>query len=85
MCNNFRIDLGKNLKLLRKQKGLTQENVFLESGISRSHIAMIEAGKRDISISALFKISRAMNVDLKEIFAFDDIKKYKFDAEELYE
>lgn len=55
MCNNFRIDLGKNLKLIRKQKGLTQENVFLESGISRSHIAMIEAGKRDISISALLK------------------------------
>ena len=68
MCNNFRIDLGKNLKLIRKQKGLTQENVFLESGISRSHIAMIEAGKRDISISALFKISRALRVNLKEIF-----------------
>lgn len=84
MCNNFRIDLGKNLKLIRKQKGLTQENVFLESGISRSHIAMIEAGKRDISISALFKISRALRVNLKEIFAFDDIEKYKFDIEELY-
>ncbi len=84
MCNNFRIDLGKNLKLIRKQKGLTQENVFLESGISRSHIAMIEAGKRDISISALFKISRALRVNLKEIFAFDDIEKYEFDIEELY-
>ena len=84
MCNNFRIDLGKNLKLIRKQKGLTQENAVLESGISRSHIAMIEAGKRDISISALFKISRALRVNLKEIFAFDDIEKYEFDIEELY-
>lgn len=56
----------------------------LNSGISRSHIAMIEAGKRDISISALFKISRALRVNLKEIFAFDDIEKYEFDIEELY-
>ena len=85
MCNDFKIQLGKNIKLIRKKKGLTQENIFLESGISRSHIAMIEAGKRDITVSAHFKISRAMNVDLKEIFSFDDVEKYKFDAEELYE
>ena len=59
MCNNFKKDLGKHLRKIRKLKGFTQETVFLESGVSRSHIAMIEAGKRDVSISALFKISSA--------------------------
>ena len=63
---------------------MTQENLALESGISRSHIAMIETGKRDITISALFKISRALNVSLQKIFEFDDLNKYKFDIEELY-
>lgn len=84
MCNNFRKQLGKRIREIRREKGLTQENVYLESGISRSHIAMIEAGKRDITISALFKISRALGADLKEIFSFDDIEKYQFDPEELY-
>ncbi len=84
MCNNFKKDLGKHLRKIRKLKGFTQETVFLESGVSRSHIAMIEAGKRDVSISALFKISRALKVDLKEIFSFDNIDKYSFDIENLY-
>lgn len=83
MCVDFRKQLEKNIKLLHKKKGLTQENIFLESGISRSYITMIKTGKRNISVRALFKISRVINGDLKEIFSFDDIEKYKFDAEEL--
>lgn len=46
---------------------------------------MIEAGKRDITVSALFKISRALNVNMKEIFSFDDTGKYEFNIEKLYE
>lgn len=85
MCNMFRKDLGKNLKKIRIQKGLTQETISLESGISRSHIAMIEIGKRDITVSALFKISRALNVSIDKIFEFDDLEIYTFDVDKLYE
>ena len=72
------------MRKIRTGKVLTQEYLSLESGISRSHIAMIEAGKHDVTISALFKISRAMNVTLGEIFDFDNLDDYKFDVEELY-
>ena len=46
---------------------------------------MIEAGKRDITISALFKISRALNSNMQQIFDFDDVEKYKFNIEKFYE
>ena len=84
MCNNFKKELGINLKKIRAKKNITQETLALESSISRSHIAMIEAGKRDITVSALFKISRALGVTLKDIFSFDDTEKYKFDIENIY-
>lgn len=84
MCNVFRKQLGQRIQQLRKGKGLTQENLSLESDISRSHIAMIEAGKRDITVSSMFKISRALGVTLSDIFSFDDLEKFKFDIEELY-
>lgn len=84
MCNVFRKQLGQRIQQLRKEKGLTQENLSLESDISRSHIAMIEAGKRDITVSSMFKISRALGVTLADIFSFDDLEKFKFDIEELY-
>ena len=85
MCKDFQKELGKNIRQIRLTKHITQENLSLESSISRSHIAMIEAGKRDITVSALFKISRALNVTMKEIFAFDNTEKFKFDIEKIYE
>ena len=85
MCNDFKKELGLNIRKLRIQKGLTQENLSLESTISRSHIAMIEAGKRDVTVNGLFKISRALKVNLKEIFSFDDIDKFTFDIEKFYQ
>ena len=84
MCNDFKKALGENLRKIGTEKGLTQEYISLESGISRSHIAMIEAGKRDVTISTLFKISRALNVTINKIFEFDNINIYKFDIEDLY-
>ena len=84
MCNTFRKQLGQQIQKLRKEKTLTQENLSLESGISRSHIAMIEAGKRDITVSCMSKISRALGVTLADIFSFDDLESFKFDIEELY-
>lgn len=84
MCNMFRKDFGLYLREIRIKSGLTQETISFESGISRSHIAMIEAGKRDVTLSALFKISRALNLPLYKLFEFDDLNKYQFDVEDLY-
>ena len=85
MCNDFKKDLGINIRKIRQQKKMTQEDLSLESTVSRSHIAMIEAEKRDITISALFKISRALNSNMQQIFDFDDVEKYKFNIEKFYE
>ena len=84
MCNQFRKDLGKCIRDIRLSKKITQETLALESMVSRSHIAMVEVGKRDVTLSTLFKISRALGVDLKNIFSFDNIEKYKFDVEKFY-
>ena len=85
MCNEFKKELGKNLRFIRLSKKMTQENLWLESGISRSHIALIESGKRDITVGALFKISRALGVSFQEIFSFDNLENFKFDIEKFYE
>ena len=85
MCNDFKKDLGINIRKIRQQKKMTQEDLSLESTVSRSHIAMIEAGKRDITISALFKISRALKSNMQQIFHFDDVEKYIFNIEKFYE
>ena len=83
MNKDFHKDFGNKLKELRRQKGLTQEELFFESGVSRSHIGMVENGKRDISLSAIFKISRALDVNFLKLFEFDDLDKYTYKNDEI--
>jgi len=82
MSNTFKKDFGRKLKELRQSKGLTQEELYFKSTISRSHIGMIEKGKRDITLSAIFKLARALETNLSDFFDFDSIEKYKFENNE---
>lgn len=75
---NFKIEFGKKLKALRLSKGLTQEELYFHSTVSRSHIGMLEKGLRDVTLTALFKLSRALETDLSELFDFDNLQKYTF-------
>lgn len=83
MNNSFKRDLGKKIKLLRKEKGLTQEELFFESNVSSSHIGMIETAKKNPTLDVLFKISRALGVSLSQLLDFDDIEKYPYIKNEI--
>ena len=83
MSNEFQKTFGQKIKDMRIKKGLTQEQLHFESSVSRSHIGMIENAQRDISLSAVFKLSRALEVDFPSLFDFDDLEKYKYSADDI--
>ncbi|MCR9171088.1 MAG: helix-turn-helix domain-containing protein [bacterium] len=58
------LTLAKRLKELRKQKGVTQEDVYNDTGI---HVARIEQGKRDISYTTLCRLADYFDVSLNEM------------------
>jgi len=62
--------LAKQIIRFRKEAGLTQEELAKKTGISRSSIAMIETAKRDITISNLSKIAKALKISLSELTKF---------------
>ena len=64
-------DLGKRIRELRKQTGLSQERLALKIGMDRTYFASVEAGKRNISIVNIKKISDGLGVTLSELFAFE--------------
>lgn len=55
------LTLANRLKALRKQKNVTQEDVYNDTGI---HVARIEQGKRDISFTTLCKLAEYFDVEL---------------------
>ena len=71
MNTKILIRLGKQLKIIRKEKGLTQEQLAEKVGIHPTYVGKLEGGKSNPSTLLLFKISIALDVKLSKIFEFD--------------
>lgn len=59
------IQMGIAIAALRKVRGLSQEELAAEAGISRAHLSMIEAPgmAHSFSLEVLFDIADALKVD----------------------
>lgn len=64
-------NLGKQLKSIRKEKGLTQEDLADKVGIHPTYVGKLELGKCNPSTKMLFRISRGLGVKLYDLFVFD--------------
>lgn len=56
--------LGQNILRLRKEKGLTQEQLANEAGISRRYLSDIENQKRQISLAIIEWIVREIRISI---------------------
>lgn len=65
-------DLGKRIRELRQQTGMSQEKFALKIGMDRTYFASVEAGKRNIAIVNIKKIADGLGVTLSELFAFEE-------------
>lgn len=61
-------DLGKRIRELRQQTGLSQEKFALKIDMDRTYFASVEAGKRNIAIINIKKIADGLDIGLSELF-----------------
>lgn len=59
---------AKNLKKVRGDRGMTQEDLADKSGLALSQIARLETGKLNTSISTVFVILTALKAEANELF-----------------
>jgi transcriptional regulator with XRE-family HTH domain len=59
---------GKKVKLLRIEKGWSQEKLALSADLDRTYIPSIEKGERNVSITVIEKIAKAFKVSVSELF-----------------
>ena len=59
---------GKKVQELRKQKGISQEKFALSIDMDRTYLASVEAGKRNIAIKNIKKISDGLDISLSQLF-----------------
>ena len=69
MENNILLEsIGKKIRTLRADTGLSQEKFALKINMDRTYFASIEAGKRNISILNLEKIASGFGITLSQLF-----------------
>ena len=69
---------GKRLRELRKQKGLTQEELAELCDMQTNSIGLIETGQRAVSFSTIEKFVSVFGIDYSELFNFNDMYKHEF-------
>ena len=60
--------LGKNIRAVRKRRGLTQESLAELSGFSLQHVGDIEHGTVNPTLSCLLKLADVMSVTVSDFF-----------------
>ena len=63
------LKLGRRITELRKEKGLSQEDLAHVAGVDRSYMSCIERGVRNPSVLKLAVIARALNVSVADLFS----------------
>ncbi len=65
---NIQILFGLHIRKLRTEKGFSQEKFALHIGMDRTYYASVEAGKRNISLINIYKISNGLDLPLSKLF-----------------
>jgi transcriptional regulator with XRE-family HTH domain len=63
------IALGRRIRQLRVERGLTQETLGFEAGLHRTYVGHVERGEKNVSAMNLFKLADGLGVDPQELFS----------------
>ena len=63
---------GKNVKIERIKKDLTQEQLAEIMNVSQNYVANIECGKANMSLGKILELSNFMGVNINNLLSFDD-------------
>lgn len=63
-------DFGKRIQELRRERGMTQEDLAGEVGVDRSYMGFLERGEKNATLDKIGKIAKAFRIKLKELFDF---------------
>lgn len=64
--------VGRNFARLRREKGLTQEQVEERSGFSQQYLSDLERGRRNPTIITLYELALALDVSHVALVEPDD-------------
>ncbi len=72
MRGGGRKPVDNRLEELRKERGIKQEDLARELGVSRQTISSLEKGRYNPSILLAFKIARRFGMQIEDVFIYQE-------------
>jgi transcriptional regulator with XRE-family HTH domain len=66
---DWRKIVGKNVRRIRQERGITQEKLAFEAEIDLTYVGGIERGKRNPSLLVMARIAKSLSVPLINLLA----------------
>lgn len=58
--------------MLRKEKGWSQEQLALQSGLARSYLGGVERGQRNIALENIVKLAKTLGITPSGLMDFSE-------------
>jgi len=65
---NIKEKFGNQVRKFRLENGMSQEKLAFEADLDRTYIPSIEKGERNVSITVIEKIAKALKVKISDLF-----------------
>ncbi|MCP4597882.1 helix-turn-helix transcriptional regulator [Neptuniibacter sp.] len=62
------VAFGQRIRAIRKEKGLSQESLAALADIDRSYMGHIERGEKNITLTKIYQIAKALDVRPSNLF-----------------
>ncbi len=67
--DNIRLLTGERIRILRKERGWSQEELGEKADLHHTYVGAVERGEKNASIDTLDKIAEALGVEMIDLFA----------------
>lgn len=68
---DVRKKLGANVQRLRREKGLSQEELADLAGLHRTYVSGVERGVRNPTLTVIDRLARALGVEMAVVVGFE--------------
>jgi transcriptional regulator with XRE-family HTH domain len=68
MISDIAVRFGKAIRRIRRQAGISQEELAERCGLHRTYVSDVELGKRNVSLENIERFSQSLNMSLADLF-----------------
>ena len=71
MEESIQIQVGKQIQKIRNEKNISQQDLAAKCNFEKSNMSRLEAGRANATLSTLETVSKALDIEVIELFKFD--------------